>query len=189
MWKIVVVSVENEISTVRPRPGERGFVGTPLCCVCHNVLPDQRAYCDLKFVGGATLTHSNLGIVTLASPPVLIAILGYEDGREIAEVLLVHRVSGQIAFHKVRQLARWKTSDCFTQARSDSSPTPSWRATLEITARSPRSCRRSSLTIRTARSFSSGGYRFAVAFFSVTPSSLPRYGASGDPRPVQWTIN
>jgi hypothetical protein len=29
-----------------------------------------------------------------------------------------------------------------------------------------------------------GGYRFDVAFFSMTPSSLPRYRASGDPRPV-----
>ena len=64
------------------------------------------------------------------------------------------------------------------------SPMPSWRATLEITARSPGSCARSSRTMRTDRPFSSGGYRFDVAFFSMTPSSLPRYGASGDPRPV-----
>src|SRR5450759_5937635 len=40
--------------------------------------------------------------------------------------------------------------------------------------------------MRTARSFSSGGYRFDdVCFLSMTPYSLPRYGASGDPRPVQ----
>src|ERR1019366_8488498 len=38
--------------------------------------------------------------------------------------------------------------------------------------------------MRTARSFSSGGYRFGGGFFSMTPSSLPRYEASGDPRPV-----
>jgi hypothetical protein len=38
--------------------------------------------------------------------------------------------------------------------------------------------------MRTARSFSSGGYRFVVGFFSMTPSSLPRYGASGIPRPI-----
>ena len=44
-------------------------------------------------------------------------------------------------------------------------------------------CRRS-LTIRTALCFSSGGYRFAVAFFSMTPT-LPRFGTSGKPRPVQ----
>jgi hypothetical protein len=39
------------------------------------------------------------------------------------------------------------------------------------------------LTMRTARSFGSSGY-LAVVFFSMTPCSLPRYEASGHPRPV-----
>jgi len=42
--------------------------------------------------------------------------------------------------------------------------------------------------MRTARSFSSDGYRFDVAFFSMTPSSFPRYRASGDPRPIQQDV-
>jgi hypothetical protein len=60
------------------------------------------------------------------------------------------------------------------------------RGRLKLRRSGPGSCWRRSLTIRTARSFSSGGYRFDVAFFSMTPSSLPRYGASKNPRPVQY---
>src|SRR5664280_2635574 len=81
------------------------------------------------------------------------------------------------------------TSACFTQDRRDSSPMPSWRATREITVLSRGSCERSSWTIFTARSFNSGGYLFDVGrFSSMTPSSLPRYGVSGDPRPVQSLV-
>ena len=76
------------------------------------------------------------------------------------------------------------TSARLTQLRSDSSPTPSWRATREITVLSCGSCSRRSCTMRTARSFSSGGYRFVVGLFSMTPSSLPRYEASRIPRPI-----
>ena len=68
-------------------------------------------------------------------------------------------------------------------------PTPSWRATREMTVLSWGSWARSSWTIFTARSFNSGGYLFVVGRFSaMTPSSLPRYGVSGDPRPVQLAM-
>jgi hypothetical protein len=78
------------------------------------------------------------------------------------------------------------TSACLTQARRDSLPTPSWRATLEITPWSPGSACRTSPTMRTARSFSSGGYRFDdVCFLSMTPPNSVQARASGDPRPVQ----
>ena len=69
-------------------------------------------------------------------------------------------------------LGRWSApvrrpasiSACLTHRRSDSAPTPSWRATRVITPWSPGSSQRSSWTMRTARSFSSGGYLFdAVA--------------------------
>ena len=55
-------------------------------------------------------------------------------------------------------------SACLTYDRSDSVPTPSWRATRVITPWSFRSSRRRSRTIRVARSFSSGDNRFDVGF-------------------------
>ena len=51
-------------------------------------------------------------------------------------------------------------SACFTHVRSDSPPTPSCRATLEMTFLSRGSACCSSRTMRTARSFNSDGYLF-----------------------------
>jgi len=60
---------------------------------------------------------------------------------------------------------------------------PPYKPQLTVTV-TPGSACRSLPTIRTARSFNSGGYRFDDARLSMTPSSLPRYGVSGIPRPV-----
>src|SRR3974390_1363893 len=76
---------------------------------------------------------------------------------------------------------------CFTQVRSDSTPHPSCSATRWIVPCSWPVSARNCRTIRTARSLNSGGYRFVDGCgFAMTPSSLPRYGASGDPRAVQF---